>query len=170
MQGLMAAIARALASVTTVWRWFGKTGRLVAVQVLGTLFGGSAAEAPVVEPVASARRTDYRLPDIAKTKKIKALAAAMDGKDVDHSLFIGVDDPVVNWLSAMTKEMRVKVRLASAIAIEDHMRGRHAIRGVLAFDRESVAEFNAIGGGGAGGRGKMKPLRQTAAAFGGMTK
>jgi hypothetical protein len=164
MGRLLAAIARIMSAMKTVWEWCGETGRLVSRQVLtlGGLVGGSAPE-PVID--LPAPRMDFRLPDVERTKKIKRLAAAMDAPDVDAAIFMGVDDPVVTWLSAMTKEMRGLVASAPAIALEDHMKGRATIRGLLAFDRASVKEWKEAGGGaGAGGRGKKPPFRAAAAS------
>lgn len=165
MGRLLAAIARMLSALKTVWEWCAETGKLVARQVvtLGGLFGGSAPE-PVIEPPAPPR-TDYRLPDMAKTKRIKRLAVAMDQPDVDAAVFVGVDDPVVTWLAAMDKPMRGLVAGASAMELEDHMKGRRSIRGLLAFDRASIAAWNEINGSGSGGgRGRKPQLRQAAVA------
>jgi hypothetical protein len=163
MRGLIAAIASVLAAFRTVVEWCVRTGRYVVRQVVtcGGLLGGSGP-APVVEPDPVAPMTDYRLPDVEKAKKIKRLAAAMDQPDVDAGLFLGVSDPTVQWLSAMDKPMRALVAAAGAVELEDHMRGRKAIRGLLAFDRASVEEWKKSGGAASsgGGRGRKPPLRQ----------
>jgi hypothetical protein len=165
MGKLLAALARILSSLRTVWEWCAETGKLVARQVLS--FGGLGGSVPVPvieEPVQPLQ--DFRLPDVERTKRIKRLAAAMDSPDVDAAMFLGVSDPVVQWLSAMDKPMRTLVAGASAIALEDHMRGRRAIRGLLAYDRASVTEWKEAGGAaGGGGRGRKPPLR-TAVATG----
>ena len=78
---------------------------------------------------------------------------------------MGVADPVVTWLGAMDKSMRGLVAGASAIQLEDHMKGRKSIRGLLAYDRASVEAWKSVGGDGSGGgRGRLKPLRQAAEA------
>jgi hypothetical protein len=153
-------------TMRTVFNW--------CIDTLGTLFGCGNASEPVIDE-RTGPLADYRLPDVARMKRIKALAAAMDAPDADAAAFIGVNDPVVSWLAAMDKPMRGLVGAASAIALEDHMKGRRSIRGLLAFDRASVAAWNEIGGGGdevgggrSGGRGRKAALRQVAAGFGKM--
>jgi hypothetical protein len=169
MGRLLAAIARALSALRTVWVWCAETGKMVAVQVvtLGGLLGGGSAPDPEEPPAPVGPLTNYRLPDVQKTKRIKRLAAAMDAPDIDASLFVGVDDPVVTWLAAMDPPMRSLVANAGAMQLEDHMKGRHPIRGLLAFDRESVAAWKEAGGGGAGGGKSRKPMLRevTASAF-----
>jgi hypothetical protein len=161
MRGLIAAIASAIAAAfRTVVEWCWKTGRYVTRQIVtcGGLLGG--ATPPVVEPDPVVPLTDHRLPDVERTKKIKRLAAAMDEPDVDAGLFLGVSDPVVQWLSAMNRDMRTLVAGAGAVELEDHMKGRRAIRGLLAYDRASVEEWKKAGGAeGGGGRGRKPPLR-----------
>lgn len=95
-------------------------------------YAEAADEAPVLPPV------DQRL------ENIRSIAHALVSRQpIPDALFDGVGQPVVQWLGAMNMEMLLSVSNAAPAALRRHMRGETPIRGLLACDAESIAEYQA---------------------------
>lgn len=80
----------------------------------------------------------------AKYQRVKKLAHAMGGRGTDPAAFYATGDLVTEWLAAMPHEMRMLVRLAPMLALHRHMTRTQTIRGVLAFDAESIVEWKEM--------------------------
>ncbi|MGV8949705.1 MAG: hypothetical protein ACOH2M_01290 [Cypionkella sp.] len=80
----------------------------------------------------------------ARYQRIKTLLQAMGIKGSDAASFYATGDMVTEWLAYMPPEMRKLLRFSSMLAIHRHMSRTSTIRGVLAFDQESIAEWKCM--------------------------
>ncbi|HEY8578189.1 MAG TPA: hypothetical protein VIL88_17825 [Devosia sp.] len=137
MRNLLAALGRMLSAMKTVWEWCGKTGRLVARTVVGTVTGaGAGSDAVTVdEPAAVIQAADNGLANLRR------LAGAMAADRVTEADLANVPDGRIEWLAAMDRGMLARVMCADDATLQAHLRGQRSIRGVLAADADSVRAY-----------------------------
>ncbi|GLQ53614.1 hypothetical protein [Devosia nitrariae] len=139
MRTILAAIGAALRAVAAfTWVVCKRTGRLVLQLVPD--FGASA---PAPTPVSSPSRY---APPAGETggliERIKAMATAMAmGEDIPAEAFQAVPEQTAAWLMAMDRTMLCRVISARDADLKDHLRGNGSIRGVIACDPRSIADY-----------------------------
>lgn len=138
MRDLMRAVMRALRSTGHfVWERCRATGRLIARLIPG-----------VTAPDPSPTIEDY-VPDPAPVtedpysvvKRVVSAMAVGKAPSLDDIQALGAD--TLNWIRALEPRHRARVLCATPDQLREHMRGRRAINGLLAADRESVAAWLA---------------------------
>lgn len=138
MKRLIAAIGAMLGALRTVTEWCWKTGKMVTRTVLAPFAGGGAPagamadDEPTVPPAVQ---------EAAELDGIRRLAGAMAADRVSEEDLEPVADARIEWLAAMDRPMLARVLCASDQALKDHLQGKRTIRGVLAADPDSVAEY-----------------------------
>lgn len=137
MRSIFKAIARAFRAAMGALRWVrDETGKLV-LRLVG---GGSSMEMPdpyeavIDEPVARPVEQGYDM--------LRAAAEALARGGVPSpEVLEAVGEHGMRWLSAMPREMLKMIVGASDKQIDNHMRGIKSIRGLLAYDRDSIRAY-----------------------------
>lgn len=137
MKRLIAAIAAAIGAIKTVSEWCWKTGKLVTRTIIAPFAGGGSPTTMTDdEPVVPAA-----VQEAGELANLRRLAGAMAaGRETSEDLE-PVSDARIEWLAAMDRPMLARVLAADDQALKAHLKGERSIRGVLAADRESVAEY-----------------------------
>lgn len=147
MQRVMAIIRAVMAAVVvataTAGRWIKRAGEWVYERLPSP--GGVPVPAPQVQEPENASRGDEDA--LACIRAAAASIAA--GKVPDPTISGRIDSDVVRWLITCTDDALRKVVRAENNELRAHMQGRLSLKGVLAFDREAVAQIE---------RGKMERL------------
>ncbi|WP_425033006.1 hypothetical protein [Pelagibacterium sp.] len=77
-----------------------------------------------------------------KMEPIRQLAASLAAGSVRPEQVEAVDPSIVEWLRVMPRPMLCRMACASDSAIDLHLHGGQAMKGVLAFDREAIANYD----------------------------
>jgi hypothetical protein len=138
---LLSAIGRALAALAMVIvEWVESLARFVVRCMPGYVppnpdnLVEQYAEAVETAPVTPS--ADQRLENIRTIADNLFRGAAPDPK-----LAAGLSPATIRWLTAMEPEMLLAVSRAPVEDLQRHVRGERSIRGVLAYDAESVASY-----------------------------
>ena len=138
MRSFSRMLRQARASLRTmVWRVIEIAGKVVMTLVPGPSTAASPVESAEdlagVPDMAPARSSGGRY------EHIRALARQIDFAPADAIMAVGA--PTASWLAAMPKVMIAKVLLATDEQIAEHMAGRRTIRGLLAYDPDTIKDY-----------------------------
>ncbi len=85
--------------------------------------------------------TPSRADDLQAVRELAKTLAA--GIDADPALLQGVPDMTIAWLKAMDRRGLCTVVTAKDEQLAAHLRGRAAIKGLVPYDREAIADVAA---------------------------
>lgn len=140
MRGLIAAIRRALAALANgTWKLVRIGGRLIRMLVPSPL--PPSPEQIVENALGERPQIDATLDE--RLQSIRELAHAMISGAARGEHFGAVHENDARWLMAMPPEMLRVVVCTTDRMLADHMSGRDTIRGLLRYERETIAEYAA---------------------------
>lgn len=115
------------------------TGELIfeTVMSLGAAPVASSGIEDDVEPISPA-------PAVDRLAAIRRLVCASATDTVYAAAFEGAPEDAVRWLSCQSRGQLAKIVCAGGGALTAHITGKMAIRGVVAYDRDSVAAYERV--------------------------
>ncbi|WP_417582877.1 hypothetical protein [Pelagibacterium sp.] len=137
----LAMIRAAFAALATVMVTFVREGGRLVRRVV-SIGSPPAPQMPFEIAEAALRDADREETKAGNEwEAIRQLAASLAAGSVRPEQVEAVSPEVVEWLRAMPRLMLCRVACASDTAIELHLHGISSMKGVLAYDREAIADY-----------------------------